>query len=297
MSSGSPCSSLPAPGFVNTPAAGRRSAAGDGRSAPWATWSARSCSSGSRSACCSAAGSAGAPCCRGPWPPPSGCSGLRVFSQLVFSPLIASNAVTYGPFGTVLVIQSWLVGVGFVVYGGALVGRLFHEERVRRRLDAAGELAGPASPTVAGTSPRTVRTVAHHCRPRASSRTLRGGQMQHLEDVTDRLGRVLGPEGEVQQLPVPRDRWPTAAATTPSARASRRARPAPAPRPRPAGRPRRYRVPDGASRCRGTAPAAGPSSYASPVQCWTTGRPKSLTMPWNPGPQRKRFMPSGAVHR
>ncbi|MFF0447556.1 YhjD/YihY/BrkB family envelope integrity protein [Streptomyces sp. NPDC004609] len=61
--------------------------------------------------------------------------GLRVFSQLVFSPLIASNAVTYGPFGTVLVIQSWLVGVGVVVYGGALVGRLVHEERVRSRLE------------------------------------------------------------------------------------------------------------------------------------------------------------------
>ncbi|MFI1016915.1 YhjD/YihY/BrkB family envelope integrity protein [Streptomyces sp. NPDC020965] len=61
--------------------------------------------------------------------------GLRVFSQFVFSPLIASNAVTYGPFGTVLVLQSWLVGVGVVVYGGALVGRLFHEERVRRRLE------------------------------------------------------------------------------------------------------------------------------------------------------------------
>ncbi|MGW3626212.1 YhjD/YihY/BrkB family envelope integrity protein [Streptomyces sp. NPDC000880] len=63
-----------------------------------------------------------------------GMLGLRVFSQLVFSPLIASTAVTYGPFGTVLVIQSWLVGVGVVVYGGALVGRLIHEGRVRRRL-------------------------------------------------------------------------------------------------------------------------------------------------------------------
>jgi membrane protein len=47
----------------------------------------------------------------------------------VFSPLIASNAVAYGPVGTVLVIQSWLVGVGFVVFGGALVGRLLYEER------------------------------------------------------------------------------------------------------------------------------------------------------------------------
>ncbi|MFP3989916.1 YhjD/YihY/BrkB family envelope integrity protein [Streptomyces sp. E11-3] len=67
-----------------------------------------------------------------------GLLGLRVFSQLVFSPLIASNAVTYGPFGTVLVLQSWLVGVGFVVYGAALVGRLVHEQRVRRRLTDDG---------------------------------------------------------------------------------------------------------------------------------------------------------------
>ncbi|WP_369258811.1 YhjD/YihY/BrkB family envelope integrity protein [Streptomyces sp. R35] len=57
-----------------------------------------------------------------------GLLGLRVFSRLLFSPLIASSAVTYGPFGTVLVIQSWLVGVGVVVFGGALVGRLLHEE-------------------------------------------------------------------------------------------------------------------------------------------------------------------------
>ncbi|MFC5805215.1 YhjD/YihY/BrkB family envelope integrity protein [Streptomyces formicae] len=65
-----------------------------------------------------------------------GLLGLRIFSQFVFSPLIAANAVTYGPFGTVLVLQSWLVGVGFVVYGGALVGRLLHERRVQRRLIA-----------------------------------------------------------------------------------------------------------------------------------------------------------------
>ncbi|MGW7344424.1 YhjD/YihY/BrkB family envelope integrity protein [Streptomyces sp. NPDC054854] len=70
-----------------------------------------------------------------------GLLGLRVFSQLVFSPLIASNAVTYGPFGTLLVVQSWLVGVGFVVYGGALVGRLVHEYLTLRRLRRGGVLA------------------------------------------------------------------------------------------------------------------------------------------------------------
>ncbi|MFD7256517.1 ribonuclease BN [Streptomyces sp. NPDC059874] len=61
-----------------------------------------------------------------------GLLGLRAFSRLVFSPLIASSAVTYGPFGTVLVIQTWLVGIGVVVYGGALVGRLVHDELPRR---------------------------------------------------------------------------------------------------------------------------------------------------------------------
>ncbi|AJZ83853.1 ribonuclease BN [Streptomyces sp. AgN23] len=60
-----------------------------------------------------------------------GLLGLRVFSQLVFSPLIASNAVSYGPVGTVLVVQSWLVGVGYVVFGGALLGRVLYEEYLR----------------------------------------------------------------------------------------------------------------------------------------------------------------------
>ncbi len=53
--------------------------------------------------------------------------GLRVFSGLVFEPLIASNAVSYGALGTVLIVQSWLIGVGWVVYGGQLFGRWFYE--------------------------------------------------------------------------------------------------------------------------------------------------------------------------
>lgn len=48
-----------------------------------------------------------------------GLLGLRVFSRLVVLRLIASNTVTYGPVGIVLVIKSWLVGVG-VVFGGTL---------------------------------------------------------------------------------------------------------------------------------------------------------------------------------
>ena len=54
-------------------------------------------------------------------------AGLRVFSGLVFEPLIATNAVTYGALGTVLIVESWLIGVGWVVYGGQLFGRWFYD--------------------------------------------------------------------------------------------------------------------------------------------------------------------------
>ncbi|MGV9340129.1 ribonuclease BN [Streptomyces sp. NPDC003688] len=56
-----------------------------------------------------------------------GLAGLRAFSTLVFTPLIVTNALSYGAVGTVLVVSSWLIGVGFVVYGGALFGRWFCE--------------------------------------------------------------------------------------------------------------------------------------------------------------------------
>jgi membrane protein len=62
-----------------------------------------------------------------------GLSGLRVFSSLVFEPLIASNAASYGALGTVLIVQSWLIGVGWVLYGGQLFGRWFHDAWLRAR--------------------------------------------------------------------------------------------------------------------------------------------------------------------
>ncbi|MGA5414332.1 ribonuclease BN [Streptomyces pseudogriseolus] len=51
-----------------------------------------------------------------------GLIGLRIFSYYVFTPLIVDNALSYGTVGVVLVVESWLIGVGFVVYGGALFG-------------------------------------------------------------------------------------------------------------------------------------------------------------------------------
>ncbi|KPI22627.1 Ribonuclease BN [Actinobacteria bacterium OK074] len=57
----------------------------------------------------------------------AGLVGLRGFSYLVFTPLIVTNAISYGAVGTVLVVESWLTGVGFVLYGGALLGRVLWE--------------------------------------------------------------------------------------------------------------------------------------------------------------------------
>jgi len=62
-------------------------------------------------------------------------TGLRAFSALVFQPLIIANAVTYGALGTVLIVQSWLIGVGWVVYGGQLTGRWFHHAWLGARAD------------------------------------------------------------------------------------------------------------------------------------------------------------------
>jgi membrane protein len=62
-------------------------------------------------------------------------AGLRAFSALVFEPLIVGNAVTYGAVGTVLIVQSWLIGVGWVIYGGQLFGRWGHDAWLRARPD------------------------------------------------------------------------------------------------------------------------------------------------------------------
>jgi membrane protein len=75
--------------------------------------------------------------------------GLRVFSGLVFEPLIVTNAVSYGALGTVLIVQSWLIGVGWVVYGGQLFGRWFHDAWLcpwmQSRRDRPGGGQGPGT--------------------------------------------------------------------------------------------------------------------------------------------------------
>jgi membrane protein len=60
-----------------------------------------------------------------------GLGGLRIFSAFVFDPMIVSNAESYGGVGIVLVVETWLIGVGFVFYAGALFGRQFHERHAK----------------------------------------------------------------------------------------------------------------------------------------------------------------------
>ena len=51
-----------------------------------------------------------------------GLVGLLGFSKLVFAAMLVSTASTYGAVGTVLVVVTWMVAVGFVIFGGALLG-------------------------------------------------------------------------------------------------------------------------------------------------------------------------------
>jgi membrane protein len=69
--------------------------------------------------------------------------GLRIFSALVFEPLIARDAVSYGALGTVLIVQSWLIGVGWVVYGGQLFGRWFHDAWLQARANGRRDRKKP----------------------------------------------------------------------------------------------------------------------------------------------------------
>jgi membrane protein len=89
-----------------------------------------------------------------------GLAGLRTFSGLVFQPLIARNAVSYGALGTVLIVQSWLIGVGWVVYAGQLFGRWFYDawllawaQRRRRHSEPGGGAEDEQCPGSQSTPP------------------------------------------------------------------------------------------------------------------------------------------------
>jgi membrane protein len=64
-----------------------------------------------------------------------GLAGLRAFSGLVFEPLIGRDAVSYGALGSFLIVQSWLIGVGWVVFGSQLFGHWFYDARMQAWAD------------------------------------------------------------------------------------------------------------------------------------------------------------------
>ena len=89
-----------------------------------------------------------------------GLAGLRTFSGLVFEPLIVRNAVSYGALGTVLIVESWLIGVGWVVYAGQLFGHWYYDAWLkawvqrRREPQGAGQRGGGrAAPREQSTPP------------------------------------------------------------------------------------------------------------------------------------------------
>jgi membrane protein len=54
-------------------------------------------------------------------------TGLGVFSSLLFSGQIVSSGNDYGPIGVVIVLLSWLIGIGVCFHLGAVVGRAWNE--------------------------------------------------------------------------------------------------------------------------------------------------------------------------
>ena len=66
-------------------------------------------------------------------------TGLSVFSSLLYSSSIVWENKAYGPVGVVMVLISYLVGLGVVIHLGAVVGRLWNE---RHSPDPGDDLRG-----------------------------------------------------------------------------------------------------------------------------------------------------------
>ena len=54
-------------------------------------------------------------------------TGLGVFSDLLFSGQIVSSDSDYGPIGVVMVLLSYLIGLGVCIHLGAVAGRMWNE--------------------------------------------------------------------------------------------------------------------------------------------------------------------------
>jgi membrane protein len=126
-------------------------------------------------------------------------AGLRAFSALVFQPLIVTNAVTYGDLGTVLIVQSWLIGVGWVVYGGQLFGRWFHEAWLQAWADNRPGSGKPGPGKRGSGKPGAEREEPVSEGSKPASRGPRLQPMVHVEDMAAAVAFYEALGGVVRQ--------------------------------------------------------------------------------------------------
>ena len=62
-------------------------------------------------------------------------TGLGVFSAIVFSGQIVSSHRDYGPIGVLMVLLSYLIGLGVCIHLGAVAGRMWDERRSQPTAD------------------------------------------------------------------------------------------------------------------------------------------------------------------
>jgi membrane protein len=65
-------------------------------------------------------------------------TGLTLFSSLFFSNSIVSSHDNYGPIGVVMVLLSYLIGLGVCLHLGSVLGRMWNERRQEGRLASSG---------------------------------------------------------------------------------------------------------------------------------------------------------------
>ena len=124
-------------------------------------------------------------------------AGLRVFSGVVFEPLIVTNAVSYGALGTVLIVESWLIGVGWVIFGGQLFGRWFHDDWLEARAHSRRGQREPATGSRTSSAP-AVKARRLDSRPWTPPRT---AQKRTVRPVFP--AKAANP----RRMPIPRRGW------------------------------------------------------------------------------------------
>ena len=117
-------------------------------------------------------------------------TGLSVFSSLFFSSSIVSEDKAYGPVGVVMVLISYLVGLGVVIHRGGVVGRKWNERhRPIREMTLGVAGRGRPAPRVSLGCHSTWRNRAETM-PTAIAREVM--TCRHVEETRKATGRPVG---------------------------------------------------------------------------------------------------------